>query len=257
MTCEDYVSQHFPKLIKNHSFYQAKPNILIAVLKQDIGNFTSEEELYEAVVRWAKCEENVEKQLVGGGSDDTYEELLEKAVNDMDFPYESGDEAFTDSFENLTTADIRTNPPIPDLTSADFDLSILNNPFRSQSTNPIKFEDTGIIRRHSFGMLERRKRSQQHSESSTSEPRQPSSVTPIRELFLPYLLQQIRFPQMSPNYLTSTVASDQYIMGIDGMKDLVSSQYADLVQCCSACIDQSTLVTGSLRIPFIGSYEPE
>jgi hypothetical protein len=213
LRCEDYVAANLATLIRHSSFLQAKPNILIAVLKQDVGNFTTEAELYEAVIRWAKYEEDeVDKVAL------SVENLV---VSDE----ESSGDISTDSFENLTTAAMQAKPPIPDTATMNkVDHSIPENPYWSKNISPIKFEDGSIVRRHSIGMLDRRKKKQEQQNPDESDSSRSGSFTNIRELFLPFLLEQIRFPMMETAYLTSTVATDEYIMSIEGMKDLVSTR---------------------------------
>ncbi|KAI9289566.1 hypothetical protein BC943DRAFT_76523 [Umbelopsis sp. AD052] len=203
ITCEDYVSQNIPTLIKHSSFFQASPNILEVTLKHDAGNFPSEEELFEALVRWATCEENISPPLYDDNSD----------------------QASTESFENLSNGNLQENPTFPDPTMSETDFSILKNPVLSKPTSPImlRSDEDGVTRRHSIGTVGQRKRQQEKLAADRIED--PDSFPSLRIMLLPYLLQHIRFPLIPSQYLTSKVITNEVVMNAEGMKDLVSSRF--------------------------------
>jgi BTB And C-terminal Kelch len=205
LTCEDYVSQNIPTLIRHSSFLQASPNILEVTLKQDLGNFPSEEKLFESLIRWATYEENISPSLYDDNSD----------------------QASTESFENLTTVDLQENPTFPDPATFELDFSILRNPVFSKPTSPImlRSDEDGVIRRHSIGTVGQRKRQQEKLATKRRDSENSDSFPSFRLMLLPYLLQHIRFPLISPQYLTSNVITNVTVMNAEGMKDLVSKEW--------------------------------
>ncbi|CAJ0648996.1 16449_t:CDS:10 [Entrophospora sp. SA101] len=52
-TCKDYVALHFDALLEKGSTLHADPNILRLALENDEANVSSEEKIYELVVKWA------------------------------------------------------------------------------------------------------------------------------------------------------------------------------------------------------------
>ncbi|KAI8578515.1 hypothetical protein K450DRAFT_246142 [Umbelopsis ramanniana AG] len=206
LTCEDYVSQNIPTLIKHSSFFQASPNILEVILKHDMGNFPSEENLFEAVVRWATYEENIGPSMYDDNSD----------------------QASTESFENLSTVALQENPTFPEPMLGEMDFSVLKYPFFSKPTSPImlRSDEDGVIRRHSIGTVGQRKREQEKLATDRRNSADSDSFPSFRLMLLPYLLQHIRFPLMSPQYLTSNVISNEIVMNAEGMKDLLIEAFA-------------------------------
>lgn len=197
------MSQNIPTLMKHSSFFQASPNILEVILKHDVGNFPSEEELYESLLRWA-----------------TYEENISPSVYD-----DNSDQASTESFENLSSAALQENPTFPDPSTFEYDFSILRNPTFSKATSPIlmRSDEEGVVRRHSIGTVGQRKRQQEDNASKRRDSVDSDSFPSFRLMLLPYLLQHIRFPLMTPQYLTSNIIPNETVMNAEGMKDLVSA----------------------------------
>jgi hypothetical protein len=189
--------------MKHSSFFQASPNILEVILKHDVGNFPSEEKLYEALLRWA-----------------TYEENINPSVYD-----DNSDQASTESFENLSSAALQENPTFPDPSTFEYDFSILRNPVFSKPTSPIlmRSDEEGVVRRHSIGTVGQRKRQKEDNASKRRDSADSDSFPSFRLMLLPYLLQHIRFPLMTPQYLTSNIIPNETVMNAEGMKDLVSA----------------------------------
>lgn len=189
--CQSYVAEDFAHIIKHPNFLSANPNIIVAALQIDVGNFPSEEELFEALIRWAKYES-------------------------AKFSYEN-----ESGFENLTLDSMGADLPRPDASSNSTPTPQSHSESEKEKLDPIKIkkDDTNIIRRHSIGVPERRK-SKRHSHELSSPDAEPSPS--IREILLPSMLQYIRFPVMSIGYLSTNVAKNEFVMSMEEMKDLVS-----------------------------------
>ncbi|KAJ2961856.1 hypothetical protein NQZ79_g2906 [Umbelopsis isabellina] len=197
--CQSYIAEDFVHIIKHPNFLSANPNVIVAALQIDVGNFPKEEEIFEALIRWANYE-SVKYTLV---------DKISTYVNN-----------FEADFENLTLDSMGADLPRPDASSNSTPTPQSHSESEKEKLDLIKIkkDDTSIIRRHSIGVPERR-RNNRHSDELSS-PGAESSPS-IREILLPSMLQHIRFPVMTIDYLSTNVAKNEFVMSMEGMKDLV------------------------------------
>jgi hypothetical protein len=193
-------AEDFATLIKHPSFMAANPNLIVAALELEVGNFPKEEQIFEALIQWAK-----------------YHSIK---VSQVDM-YSAYFKSVSTSFENLTLDSMGADLPIPDTSSSSTPTLQTHSESEEEKLDRIKLkkDDTSIIRRHSIGVPERRK-IRKHPDEPSSPGAEPSLS--VREILLPSMLQHIRFPVMDIDYLSTNVAKNEFVMSMEGMKDLVS-----------------------------------
>jgi hypothetical protein len=183
--CRDFAATYLGVLLDKPSTLQADPNILRLALENDEANVSSEEKIYELVVRWASFDTPSDQidystRITSGSSQEN-----ESSACMPSEPWERADEekVYDDTTEDLGDG---------------------------YSTEEAGFWDTQL---------------ENDTEKTDEPYTFPRPWEGDRLKAMPTLLKCVRFPIMQKGYLMNKVETNQMVMEAEGMKDLVSDTF--------------------------------
>lgn len=173
-------------LVNHSSWLQAKAKVIKMALDIEIGALPEETELYEAILKWAK---------VRGAPIKEKEIIIEKPITRT----------------QLLSSVVNVEPLV--ISQAIIEEDEDDEEEGTQAVQPLVLNET-----QSAVVVD-----EVHVESSNDKVEGTMIHVEPHDLAsdLALILQCIRFPMMPPDYLANRVEADDYIMGIDGMKDMV------------------------------------
>ncbi len=184
-TCASYASVEMKALIAHPSWLYAKPRVIKMALDIEVGDLPEETELYEAVLLWAKQRE------------------YKIAILDQNVEKE-------EDVKNLSMTRTQLLASVVDVEPLAISSAVVE---------PDEDDEDDVDQKHS---LNKEDEEEPTSKQVTNINRFIPPVDPHDlQLDLANILQCIRFPMMPPDFLANRVEMDSFIMGINGMKDMV------------------------------------
>ncbi|CAG8516247.1 1163_t:CDS:2 [Ambispora leptoticha] len=226
-TCRDYVALHLGDLLDKQSTLEADPNILRLALENDEANVSSEEKIFEMVIRWANYNTHFSTK---NASTDTLPPSPSSVNGDRDvspsqndasasMPSELSDDcSFTinninKSRKNSQSTNSEMEAKVPeeeDVQKVSEEEDEENNSSSSSNNDEINYINKG---------------DDMDSEEFNETEIFPRPWCGDRLAALPSLLECVRFPMMQKRYLLEKVESNTMVMSADGMKDLLIEAY--------------------------------
>jgi hypothetical protein len=193
--CKCFASAEMKTLITHPSWLKAKAKVIKMALDVEVGALPEETELYEAILEWAK---------IRGAPIKEKEVVVEKP------------NASTMTRTQLLSSVVNVEP------------LVISQAIIDDDEDDEDDEDEGIV--ESLALIEAQKEIVVgESEVEGDGDKHESTMIQVdpHDLAsdLALILQCIRFPMMPPDYLANRVEADDYVMNIDGMKDMVCSFY--------------------------------